>query len=786
MSLLDRLLGIRLVQDSGADETFYQTLNFGTGFVVTEDAANERLTVTATAATGGEIPVGHVAPVRLVTTQNDTLNGLAARNGVTPVAGDRVLVPAQTAATENGIYIAAVGAWSRATDFDEDAEVVSMTLVPVEEGGTAYDDGTVFALVSPNPVTVGVTALTFDQITTSLAGTEGQFLAIDQNGVAKLTNTLTFADLAQNSAVAIWLRNRTAATALEEQQFSPGIMFTGHNWSGSASERHDWFLLVESQGSTAPGASELVVVHDLDTAGAQEYFRFGRREAGAVVYNYAAFGQNARDNTNGGLLRLDYDADPNGALITYTANVGGDSYALIYTHGILEAMTFGDDAAITAINGSPVKIGVAGTEVARFTSTLASFTTLGVTTTGYVGVGSALPTTGGLRVANAVGFYSRTVGGTDVRIASVDASGNILFGGDAGDNGLHLRSGTSVCAYVGGVRQLLIDTVGADFEDNTITTTGVIRAGAGTTSFPGLSFSGYTGHGFSATAATVVASVSSTNVGWWTASSWNFNVPTLRWAAAVTAPSVSQAAAGDALGETLSVLAQGNASATLKAGKLLLGSGYNSLAGGHGAVEIWRGGASGTRVANFAGASSDFIALGADVSTQGTLRTGNDTHWWGRQSGAGSDYHLIGIGSTNSVEISNSGRPIVLSGTVTMNVATFRWASSASSPVITQLAAGAATGNDLSVTAQGNASASLLAGDLLLGGGTNTTDATKSGNIALGALPVGWGAMAAGVFVVNASAAPSSNPTAGGFLYAEGGALKWRGSSGTVTTIAAA
>ena len=36
------------------------------------------------------------------------------------------------------------------------------------------------------------------------------------------------------------------------------------------------------------------------------------------------------------------------------------------------------------------------------------------------------------------------------------------------------------------------------------------------------------------------------------------------------------------------------------------------------------------------------------------------------------------------------------------------------------------------------------------------------------------------------SAAPSSNPSQGGILYAEGGALKWRGSGGTTTTIAVA
>ena len=38
----------------------------------------------------------------------------------------------------------------------------------------------------------------------------------------------------------------------------------------------------------------------------------------------------------------------------------------------------------------------------------------------------------------------------------------------------------------------------------------------------------------------------------------------------------------------------------------------------------------------------------------------------------------------------------------------------------------------------------------------------------------------------DATTVPTTNPTGGGILYAEGGALKWRGSSGTVTTIAVA
>lgn len=49
-----------------------------------------------------------------VATANDALSGLAARNGVAPSAGQRVLVAGQTNPVDNGPYTAAAGAWSRA------------------------------------------------------------------------------------------------------------------------------------------------------------------------------------------------------------------------------------------------------------------------------------------------------------------------------------------------------------------------------------------------------------------------------------------------------------------------------------------------------------------------------------------------------------------------------------------------------------------------------------------------------------------------------------------------
>jgi len=58
---------------------------------------------------------------RIATTANHALTGLTAIDGITPVAGDRILVWQNTAASENGIYEAASGAWTRAWDAAFDA-----------------------------------------------------------------------------------------------------------------------------------------------------------------------------------------------------------------------------------------------------------------------------------------------------------------------------------------------------------------------------------------------------------------------------------------------------------------------------------------------------------------------------------------------------------------------------------------------------------------------------------------------------------------------------------------
>ena len=72
------------------------------------------------------------------------------------------------------------------------------------------------------------------------------------------------------------------------------------------------------------------------------------------------------------------------------------------------------------------------------------------------------------------------------------------------------------------------------------------------------------------------------------------------------------------------------------------------------------------------------------------------------------------------------------------------------------------------------------------GGGTERFRiAATTGNVGIGTTDQ-FGSGVKVVGIANATTAPTANPTGGGVLYVDAGALKYRGSSGTVTIIAAA
>ena len=103
------------------------------------------------------------ASVRACSTSNiASLSGTTTVDGVALSAGDRVLLAGQSTGSQNGIYVVAAGAWSRAADADASAEVTAGMSVPVAEGTSNGD--AVWVLTTNDPITLGSTSLAFTKI----------------------------------------------------------------------------------------------------------------------------------------------------------------------------------------------------------------------------------------------------------------------------------------------------------------------------------------------------------------------------------------------------------------------------------------------------------------------------------------------------------------------------------------------------------------------------------------------------------------------------------------------
>jgi hypothetical protein len=124
-------------------------------------------------------------PVVAATTANITLSGAQTIDAVSVVAGDRVLVKDQTAQADNGIYVAAVGAWSRSPDADTYDEMIS-ALVFVESGGQA---GAAFYCPIQPGGTLGVTAITWNNFSVGGVYFAGTGLTLSGGDTFNISNT---------------------------------------------------------------------------------------------------------------------------------------------------------------------------------------------------------------------------------------------------------------------------------------------------------------------------------------------------------------------------------------------------------------------------------------------------------------------------------------------------------------------------------------------------------------------------------------------------------------------
>jgi hypothetical protein len=119
------------------------------------------------------------------TTGNITLSGAQTIDGVSIVAGNRVLVKSQTNAAENGIYVASNTSWSRSADANTWDELVSAYTF-IEEGSTYADTGWVCTVNAGG--TLGTTPVTWSQFSGAGTYQAGTGLTLTGNTFS-ITNT---------------------------------------------------------------------------------------------------------------------------------------------------------------------------------------------------------------------------------------------------------------------------------------------------------------------------------------------------------------------------------------------------------------------------------------------------------------------------------------------------------------------------------------------------------------------------------------------------------------------
>jgi len=150
--------------------------------------------------------------VRVATTA-DVGNLLATGNminsidGVSLAVNDRILVKNQSTGAQNGIYYVSVlgtgsnGTWVRSQDADGggDNKVTAGLTTVVSEG--SQNAGKEFRLITPDPITVGVTSLTFQGITSYPGGANLQ-VQFNDGGILGGASSFTFDKTTGNLTVA--------------------------------------------------------------------------------------------------------------------------------------------------------------------------------------------------------------------------------------------------------------------------------------------------------------------------------------------------------------------------------------------------------------------------------------------------------------------------------------------------------------------------------------------------------------------------------------------------------
>ncbi len=219
--------------------------------------------------------------VRVATTAAISLSGLQTVDGIVVAAGDRVLVKNQAAAAQNGIYVAASGAWSRSADADASLEVTPGMLVPVEQGTVNADS--VWQLTTDFPLSLGSTALTFEVAAgpTGLAAGTYRSITVDKRGrVTGGTNPTTLAGYGITDALSCKVTPTLEDASVSWNTLvSPGLhpkLILGSNPAGPGADLYFYcrtYVRIPVDGSGSGSVQQFAEPYGTPTANGRMYWR---------------------------------------------------------------------------------------------------------------------------------------------------------------------------------------------------------------------------------------------------------------------------------------------------------------------------------------------------------------------------------------------------------------------------------------------------------------------------------------------------------------------------------
>lgn len=204
----------KLIQDSGVIIDDSNNISGVQQITVSADAVSPLQLVTKqqldAAAGGADVK----ASAKAATTANITLSGPQTIDGYSAIAGDRILVKNQTLPEENGIYVVAAGAWTRATDADSSVDLTA-ALVTIQQGSTQANTGwyqvTDAPVVGTDPIVwnqfFGAGTYAADGQGIELVGStfqlelDGSTLSKSASGLKVADNSLANAQIAPSAAI---------------------------------------------------------------------------------------------------------------------------------------------------------------------------------------------------------------------------------------------------------------------------------------------------------------------------------------------------------------------------------------------------------------------------------------------------------------------------------------------------------------------------------------------------------------------------------------------------------